>query len=94
MSLDLSNLSNKHRKTLKAVFSKPIRSDIAWTDIEKLFTALGAKVAEGRGSRVRVFLNDRVAVFHRPHPEKDTDKGAVAAVQKFLSRAGVDSADI
>ena len=29
------------------------------------------------------------AVFHRPHPEKVTDKGAVKAMRQFLNNAGV-----
>jgi hypothetical protein len=46
-------------------------------------------VTEGRGSRVRVALNGVRAVFHRPHPHKETDKGAVASVRRFLAEAGV-----
>jgi len=29
------------------------------------------------------------ATFHRPHPQKETDKGAVKAVRQFLVEAGV-----
>jgi hypothetical protein len=28
-------------------------------------------------------------VFHRPHPRKETDKGAVKSVRKFIEAAGV-----
>jgi hypothetical protein len=38
---------------------------------------------------VRVALNDVRAVFHRPHPRKETDKGAVKSVRRFLTEAGV-----
>jgi len=34
-------------------------------------------------------LNSERAVFHRPHPEKETDKGAVKAMRRFLENAGV-----
>jgi hypothetical protein len=34
-------------------------------------------------------LNGRVAVLHRPHPQKETDKGAVRSVRRFLSEAGI-----
>jgi hypothetical protein len=57
--------------------------------VESLFRAAGAEVSEGRGSRVRVSLNSVDAVFHRPHPEKETDKGALKSVRRFLSEAGV-----
>ena len=82
-------MNKKHVKTYKEVFRNPVRSDILWSDIEGLFIALGAKVSEGNGSRVRVELNGERAVFHRPHPEKTTDKGAVKAVRTFLVNAGV-----
>jgi hypothetical protein len=29
------------------------------------------------------------AVFHRPHPRKETDKGAIKSVRRFLEAAGV-----
>jgi hypothetical protein len=38
---------------------------------------------------VRVSLNRVDAVFHRPHPRKETDKGALKSVRRFLSEAGV-----
>ncbi|MDR3575322.1 MAG: type II toxin-antitoxin system HicA family toxin [Anaerolineaceae bacterium] len=84
-------MTNKHSKTLKDIFETPTRSDIAWSDIESLFVALGAEVSKGRGSRFRVALKGIRAVFHRPHPERVTDKGAVKSVQRFLKEAGVDS---
>ncbi len=83
------SLSSKHRKTLCAVFADPVNSNIYWTDIENMLDALGAEITEGRGSRVRVHLNGVKAVFHRPHPEKETDKGAVKSVRKFLTNSGV-----
>ena len=58
-------------------------------DIESLFVALGADISEGRGSRVRVALNEVRAVFHRPHPKRVTNKGAVKSVRRFLQEAGV-----
>jgi hypothetical protein len=82
-------VDKKHLKTLEPIFEKPTRANIPWRDIEGLFVALGAEVTEGRGSRVRVELKGERAVFHRPHPEKETDKGAVKSVQRFLIEAGV-----
>ncbi|MCL2761812.1 MAG: type II toxin-antitoxin system HicA family toxin [Treponema sp.] len=67
----------------------PIQASILWSDIEGLFTALGAELSKGSGSRVRVKLNGVRAVFHRPHPQKTTDKGAVNSVRRFLENAGV-----
>ncbi|MCP4935217.1 MAG: type II toxin-antitoxin system HicA family toxin [bacterium] len=83
-------MNRKHKRTLAAIFEDPVRSDITWTGIETLLKALGAKLSEGRGSRVRIALNGVRAVFHRPHPEKETDKGAVKSMRRFLTEAGIE----
>ena len=82
-------LNKKNKITLKSVFAKPVQSGIVWKDIEALLEALGAELSEGSGSRVRIALNGRRAVFHRPHPRKETDKGAVVSMKRFLIEAGV-----
>ena len=82
-------MDNKHRKTLEAIFEKPERANLDWKDIEAMLIALGAEISEGNGSRVRVALKGVRAVFHRPHPQKETNKGAVKSVLKFLEAAGV-----
>jgi ABC-type phosphate transport system ATPase subunit len=79
----------KQKKTLKDIFHNPIKSSILWSDVESLFRACGAHIEEGSGSRVCIMLNDVVAVFHRPHPHKETDKGALKSVRRFLISAGV-----
>jgi hypothetical protein len=82
-------VGRKHRKTLEAIFENPVRANVAWSDVETLLEALGAELSEGSGSRVRVALNGVRAVFHRPHPQKETDKGALVSVRRFLAEAGV-----
>jgi HicA toxin of bacterial toxin-antitoxin, len=81
-------LNNRRRATLEAIFERPTRSDIPWRDIETLFEALGGVVTDGAGSRRRVALGGARAVFHEPHPERVTDKGAVDSVRDFLRNAG------
>ena len=82
-------MNSHQRGTLAAIFETPTRADIDWDDVVSLLSGLGAEVSEGRGSRVRVALNGVRAVFHRPHPRKVTDKGAVKSVRDFLIQAGV-----
>lgn len=82
-------MNSKHQRTLQNVFKDPVQSNIPWREIEALFAALGGQVSEGSGSRVRVDLNGVLAVFHRPHPQKETDKGALKSVRRFLTNAGV-----
>ncbi|MBW2538950.1 MAG: type II toxin-antitoxin system HicA family toxin [Deltaproteobacteria bacterium] len=82
-------MNKKQRQTLKRIFARPERADISWLDIESLLIALGADISEGRGSRVRVALNEVRAVFHRPHPKRIANKGAVKSVRRFMQEAGV-----
>ena len=83
-------LSGKHVSTLAAIFARPEHADIAWRDVESLLSACGADISEGNGSRVRIALNGIRAVFHRPHPQKETDKGAVRSMRRFLAEAGIE----
>lgn len=82
-------MNTRQKQTLQDLFEVPVRSNILWTDIESLLWACGAEISEGKGSRIRIALNGVRAVFHRPHPRKETDKGAVKAMQRFLTEAGV-----
>ena len=83
-------MNKKHRRTLDAVFENPVRSDIDWKEIESLFTALGAEISEGKGSRVRVILGGVRIVFHRPHPRKEAGRETVKDVRELLTRAGIE----
>ena len=87
-------MNKKHRQILRAVFENPVRSNILWDDVEKLLVALGAELSEGRGSRLRIALNGVRAVFHRPHPRKETDKGAIVSMRRFLTEAEVTEDEI
>lgn len=87
-------MNKKHQKTLEAIFKTPVSSSVKWSDIENLLINLGAEFSEGSGSRVRIQLNGVKAVFHRPHPRPDTDKGALVSVRKFLQNAGVNHDEI
>ena len=86
---DTMKLGKRHRETVAAIFENPAPAGIRWTDIEKLLEASGAEISEGRGSRVRIALNDVRAVVHRPHPQKETDRGAVKSMRRFLTGAGI-----
>lgn len=81
-------MNSKNKATLRAVFTKP-EPVIEWRRIEALLLAAGAKVIEGRGSRVRFVLKGVVATFHRPHPEKEAKPYQVRDARAFLEAAGV-----
>lgn len=82
-------LNKKHTKTLEKLYEKPTRSDVKWTDVISLFKACGADVYQRQGSRVGIKLGNQRAVFHAPHPQKETIKGAVEDVREFLRKAGI-----
>ncbi len=85
----MNKLNSKQKKILEDIFKEPIKSDILWRDIENILVALGAEISEGNGSRIRIYLNGVRAVLHRPHPKKQTDKGALKSMRRFLVEAGV-----
>jgi hypothetical protein len=82
-------MNNKHRKTLKAVFAYPALGVIEWKAVETLLVAVGAKMLEGRGSRVRFVYDKIVVTFHRPHPEKDAKPYQIRDARTFLEAIGV-----
>jgi len=82
-------MNSKHRKTVEAIYDEPVRAGINWNDIESMLVSLGATVLERAGSRICVMLGNESAVFHRPHPRKETDKGVVKSVRRFLENSGV-----
>jgi ABC-type phosphate transport system ATPase subunit len=82
-------MRSRHRQTLAAIFEDPVRSNVVWREIEAMLVEAGAEISEGAGSRVRIALNGVRAVFHRPDPQKETDKGALKSMRRFLVEAGV-----
>jgi hypothetical protein len=82
-------MNPKQRRTREALFENPVRCNIPWRDIEEMLKGVGAGITQGKGSRVRIALHGVRAVFHRPHPRKETDKGAVRSMRRFLTEAGV-----
>ena len=82
-------LNARQRRTLLAVFEEPVPANMAWSAIERLLLAVGARQIEGRGSRVRFAFGDEVENFHRPHPSKEAKRYQVRAARDFLRRIGI-----
>ncbi len=85
----IENLRNRQKETLEQIFKLPVPSNVKWISIESLITALGGEIKEGTGSRVRFLLNGSIARLHRPHPNPDTDKGALVSLREWLESIGV-----
>jgi len=75
----------KHRKTLAAIFAKPTKANIKFSDIESLVKALGGEVREGDGSRVVLELSSTREYTHRPHPGKEAKKYMVEKIREWLT---------
>jgi hypothetical protein len=78
-----------HRKTLAAVFANPVSASIEWRRIETLLVAVGCRIIEGNGSRVRFEKDSIVATFHRPHPTKEAKPYQVRDARHYLETLGV-----
>jgi predicted HicB family RNase H-like nuclease len=80
-------MNRKHRKILAAVFTDPVFGTIEWAAIEGLLLAAGARLIEGRGSRVRFEKDGEVATFHRPHPDDDDEifTGRITGIRDSVS---------
>ena len=85
----LACMNSKHSKILKALFTKPVASNIMFSDIEALIVGLGGEVREGDGSRVALLLNGGVKHAHRPHPGKEAKQYQIKELQEWLTAIGV-----
>lgn len=83
-------MNSKHLKTLKALFAVPTSSNIKFSDIEALVTALGAEIHEGQGSRVALHLNGGGKHAHRPHPGKEAKQYQVREIKEWFTAIGVE----
>jgi len=82
-------MNGTHRKTLAAVFADPVSATLEWRRIEALLVAVGCRVIEGTGSRVRFEKDGHIATFHRPHPAKEAKPYQVRDVRQYLENLGV-----
>lgn len=83
-------MNSKQARTLKAVFSDPTPAGLDWAAIESLLVAVGCRVIEGNGSRVRFEKGGEIESFHRPHPAKEATRYQAPAARAFLMRLGVE----
>lgn len=82
-------MANRQQRTLNKIFENPTRADIEWQEVKSLLSACNADIREGRGSRIRVVIDNQVLNLHTPHPKKELKKYAVELVREFLAKVGV-----
>jgi hypothetical protein len=82
-------MNASHRKTLAIVFTDPASASLEWRRVESLLLAVGCRLIEGAGSRVRFERDGQIATFHRPHPAKEAKPYQVRDARQFLENLGV-----
>ena len=83
-------MNSRQKATLKAVFEKPTRANIKFSDIERLLVSLGGEVYEGKGSAIRIaFPNGLKYDQHRPHPQKEAKRYQIDDARRLLELLGV-----
>ncbi|PAU94049.1 type II toxin-antitoxin system HicA family toxin [Paracoccus salipaludis] len=83
-------MNSKHRKTLQVVFTDPVSGSVEWASIEALLVAVGCRIIEGSGSRVKFEKDGEIESFHRPHPAKEAKRYQVRAARAYLVRLGIE----
>ena len=58
--------------------------------LEALLVAIGCRVIEGNGSRVRFVKDGHIATFHRPHPAKEAKPYQVRDARHYLENSGIE----
>ena len=92
-SESMDGLNNKNKRILERIFTRPIPCDIEFNEVVTLFEALGGrKLEKGKtsGSAVALVLpNNQFVAIHKPHHEKDVDRGAIKSIREFLEENGI-----
>ena len=84
------SLSGAHAKTYRQVLTDPVNGNIPWRKIEAMLEALGARIIEGRGSRITVLLLGVRRDFHRPHPGREALRYRVRGVRDLLAETEIE----
>jgi len=81
-------MNKRHQNTLNDIFKTPVPTTLEWRRIEALFTALGARSIEGKGSRVRFELNHVLPLFTDPILRRRQSHTKYVMPDVFYNRQG------
>ena len=81
-----------HQATINKLKARPPASDLKWTKLTSFLKSLGFRLVEGAGSRVKFFHADTrtLIILHKPHPNPDVCKDAVAYIRDTLLENGFE----
>mgnify|MGYP007086241577 CR=1 FL=1 len=83
-------MSHKHiHALLRAIFQDPISGNLHWREVESLLHHLGAEITPLSGARIRVLLNEREGILHRPHHSNVLGRQDVKHLREYLASARV-----
>lgn len=82
-------MNSKQVKILAALFETPTRRDLCFAEIQALLRALGARILQREGSRVRITLDRFVLVTHAPHGTTALKPYQIRDLRQLLTDAGV-----
>ncbi len=82
-------MNKRHRKTLEAIFAKPVSATLPFRDVESLMRALGFAVKEREGSRVSFRKDGRIFNTHRPHPGNTAFPYQMRELREVLEQIGI-----
>ncbi len=83
------SLNGNQQDTLRQIYANPVPVNLEWRKVESPLLAICCQVVEGRGSRVRLEKDGKVATFHRPHPAKEAKPYQVRDARAYLELLGV-----
>jgi hypothetical protein len=79
-------MNNRHRDTIKRIFSHSSAGNIEWREVLSLLDSLGETTEEHNG-KVRVTLGPETEVLHPPHG-KNVDEQMLVDLRRMLKQAG------
>ncbi len=79
----------KKEKLLKRLYSKP--TDFKWSELRYLLSRLGYTEKQGKGSRVKFYLESprNIICLHRPHPGEIIKTYVIDVIIDNLEATGV-----
>lgn len=85
-------MSHKHESLIRTIFHDPISGNIHWREVESLLNHLGAAIEPLSGARLRVRLNGREDILHRPHHGHTLGRQDIKHLREYLASARVTPA--
>lgn len=81
-------MNKRQQKTLAEIYAQPIKRNLNWSKVVSLIEALGGKLEQGDGSRVRIVLGNQSLNIHTPHPGNELKPYQVRAIRALLQQQG------